>query len=118
MIRFNVGDEVLYDDRHVATIVDVYPDLLNSLNTQYLIQFKERSLIPPQMKVREASLKLHGHSITIPCCPLCGEEWTITRFNMEAWEDCINCGKSREQIEKEIEESLNEESVPDLDEFI
>ena len=95
MFRFNIGDIVVYENTHEATVISTKIDTYS--RNWYLIEFSADDLIPPQMTVKEDQLELKPYTSKTNC-PICLDKWKVTRFGMAVWYDCLNCGDSKENL--------------------
>lgn len=102
MLYYTPGDEVIYSPKGCgAKVILVYP------NDEYMVEFDDKNLIPPQMKVPGYTLRpkpmptLYGGFYgNLPSkdthCPRCNTSWTITQGMHELWYDCLKCNLKRE----------------------
>lgn len=107
---FKVGDNVIYIPRAVrAKVIKIMPD------SNYLVEFEDKNLIPPQMEIPESYLSLAndyypnvwdgywgGHSGTNSSvnkethCPKCKTPWKETIIGRNTFYDCLKCNLKKE----------------------
>ncbi len=109
MAYYSPGDEVVYTPKGCgAKIIQGYP------NDEYIVEFEDKNLIPPQMKVPGHTLRpkpvptLFGgfqpsDFLGLPTynnkethCPRCQTPWTVSQGMHEPWYDCLKCNLKRE----------------------
>lgn len=90
------GDDVIYDQRHPATIKGTLP------NGDFRIRFKDQTLIPPEMDVPmhmlewDDELELAQDVNPDVMCPKCHELWKETQGFRFSYFDCPGCGMKKE----------------------
>jgi hypothetical protein len=112
MPYFDLDDKVIYTPRGVeATVIKPMP------GDEYLIEFEDKKLIPPQMIVPGTSLKpkilpyyTYGYdddgynwarsqpqtTYSDTNCRKCGGVWTETWIGKQAYYDCLKCKIKKE----------------------
>ena len=101
------GDEVIYTPKSIKAKI-VKPLAVDD----YLIEFADKSLIPPQMIVPGTTLKpaplpyngfgwdwtrqTSSTSYTDTNCRRCGGLWTETWISKKAFYDCLKCNIKKE----------------------
>jgi len=85
---YKVGNRVTYAlSTYKARIVEIHPD------EYYTVEFDDKDLIPPKMKVPGAYLEIIIDENT---CPLCQTPWTETVIGKNTFYDCLKCNLKRE----------------------
>jgi hypothetical protein len=85
---YKVGDRVSYSPKnHIARVVRTYP------NDEYSVEFEDKQLIPPEMKVPGIYLSL---LVDDNSCPRCGTTWTETIIGRNTFYDCLKCKLKKE----------------------
>jgi len=107
MSYYDVGDSVIYTPKNIkARIIRAWA------NDIYLVEFDDKSLIPPQMDVPGSSLKpdnlplgfsgLYGWpeeqtgTYSDTNCRKCGGTWKETWIGKKAYYDCLKCNIKKE----------------------
>lgn len=105
MAYYSPGDEVVYTPKGCdAKVIQGYP------NDEYIVEFADKNLIPPQMKVPGHTLRprpvptlfggfggYYGSAQSKEThCPRCNTPWTVSQGMHEPWYDCLKCNLKRE----------------------
>ena len=107
MAYYDIGDEVIYGPKNINAKV-----IRSWANDQYLIEFEDKTLIPPQMDVPGSSLRpkplpfsyggLYGWaeeqngSYSDANCRRCGKPWKETIIFGNKYYDCLTCKIKKE----------------------
>jgi hypothetical protein len=103
--KFKVGDKVVVNispdkPSEPGAVIATHRD--NYGNIEHTIKFDDSRLIPPQMDFPEFLISMSKKDSV---CPVCKTEWSIVKFNMKTWKDCLKCKKTYEDIMQQTKNS-------------
>lgn len=109
--KYDIGDHVkIIHNQYSGKIID---RVLDGYTKTYHIKF-DKELIPRSMWYTENHLTPVKRKKDTENCPICGEKWKVTEFNMHVWEDCLKCNQTKEYI---LDNYVEIPEIPDPDPY-